>query len=110
MNFNAASTNRTIIFSVPADQPHRFYRLKLGVQGSAASFQINDIQVVPNTNQVRLTLSIPANLSCIIEWANNPKPVSWTGIATNPAVSTNRIIQWTANATTPSFYRLRSPL
>jgi hypothetical protein len=108
-SFAAVSTNRLIQFPVPTGTQQRFYRLRLGAAPPPVVLRLDSIQSMPG-NQVALNFNVPANQSCVLQFAPNLPSASWTTITSYSSVSTNRILQVvTPSSGARGFYRLRSP-
>ncbi|HKX61025.1 MAG TPA: lamin tail domain-containing protein [Verrucomicrobiae bacterium] len=101
-----ASTTRLMELVLPATGGRGFYRLSL-VPMSA--LRIDSIET--GGGQVQLTLSVPANAASVLQFKSALGSGSWSTVATYPAASTNRIVNYIAPIPAGSasgFYRMQS--
>jgi hypothetical protein len=71
--------------------------------------RLDSIQMAPG-QEVQLTFTVPAYLSCTVLFNPGFAAGTWTPLTNYPAAPVNRVLQFATPASGESgFYRLRSP-
>jgi hypothetical protein len=100
----AAPNARVVELILPATGSRGFYRLSL-VQN--AVLRIDGIEA--SGGQVHLTLNVPANAGCVLQFKSGLSAGAWNPVATYPVATTNRVENYVAPIPggTSGFYRLQ---